>query len=54
MIFGEEQLLVHLERLQGRFGTTAPWGGFYTFGEIATVGGMQGVHNYTAALLALS
>jgi hypothetical protein len=46
----ERQKLQLLETLQGRIGLGAPWLGFYTFGEIAPVGGHNCFHNYTVVL----
>lgn len=49
----EPQKLQLLERLQGPIGSDVPWLGFYTFGEIAPVGGRNCFHNYTVVLTAL-
>jgi len=52
-VFREEQIHAHLRRLQEQTGVGLPWGGFYTYGELASVGGVPCFHNYTAALVAL-
>jgi hypothetical protein len=46
----EQQKLRLLETLRGRIGPDVPWLGFYTFGEIAPVGGHNCFHNYTVVL----
>jgi len=46
----EHQKLRLLETLRGRIGPDVPWLGFYTFGEIAPVGGHNCFHNYTVVL----
>jgi hypothetical protein len=49
----EQQKLQLLERLRGPIGPDVPWLGFYTFGEIAPVGGGNCFHNYTVVLTAV-
>jgi len=49
----EEQKLRLLETLRREIGPDVPWVGFYTFGEIAPVGGHNCFHNYTAVLTAI-
>jgi hypothetical protein len=49
----EQEKLQLLERLRGPIGPDVPWLGFYTFGEIAPVGGRNCFHNYTVALAAI-
>jgi hypothetical protein len=51
MIFRDDEKKQVLDRLESRF--TAPWMGFYTYGEIGPVGGRDCFHNYTLVLLAL-
>jgi hypothetical protein len=46
----QQQKLRLLETLRGRIGPEVPWLGFYTFGEIAPVGGHNCFHGYTVAL----
>ena len=46
-------MLFRSRRLQEQTGVGLPWGGFYTYGELASVGGVPCFHNYTAALVAL-
>ncbi len=41
------------KKLQQQVGTSLPWIGFYTQGEIAPLNGINSVHNYTAVLAAL-
>jgi hypothetical protein len=50
----EQQKLQLLEKLRGQIGPDVPWLGFYTFGEIAPVGGHNHFHNYTLVLTAIS
>lgn len=50
----EPQKLKLLEKLRGEIGPDIPWLGFYTFGEIAPVGGHNYFHNYTLVLAAIS
>lgn len=38
--------------LRRELGTTVPWGGFHTYGEIAQTAGRVAYHNYTVALCA--
>jgi hypothetical protein len=42
-----------LETLRGRVGPNVPWLGFYTYGEIAPVGGYNCFHNLTVVLTAI-
>jgi hypothetical protein len=42
-----------LEKLRHPIGLDVPWLGFFTFGEIAPVGGHSCFHNYTAVLTAV-
>jgi hypothetical protein len=49
----EQQKLELLETLRGQVGLDAPWLGFYTFGEIAPVGGHNCFHNFTVVLAVL-
>jgi hypothetical protein len=46
----EQQKLRLLETLRGQIGPDVPWLGFYTFGEIAPVGGHNCLHQYTVVL----
>jgi hypothetical protein len=49
----EQQKLRLLETLQTRIGPDVPWLGFYTYGEIAPVGGHNCFHQYTLVLTAI-
>jgi hypothetical protein len=49
----QEEKLQLLEKLRQPFGHDVPWLGFFTFGEIAPVGGHNCFHNYTAVLTAV-
>jgi hypothetical protein len=49
----EQQKLGLLETLRGRIGPEVPWLGFYTYGEIAPVGGHNCLHNFTVVLTAI-
>jgi hypothetical protein len=49
----EQQKANTLARMQEALGTTVPWLGFYSFGEIAPVDDENLFHNWTAVLLAL-
>ena len=49
----EQQKLQLLETLRGRIGPDVPWLGFYTYGEIAPVGGHNCFHNVTVVLAAI-
>ena len=49
----EEQKLKLLERLRQQVGSSVPWLGFYSFGEISPVGEHNCFHNYTVVLLAI-
>ena len=52
-VLGETQKL-HLERkLQQQIGTTLPWIGLYTHGEIAPIQHNNSFHNYTVVLAAI-
>jgi hypothetical protein len=50
LLLREPQKLQLLETLRQQIGPDVPWLGFYTFGEIAPVGGHNHFHNYTVAL----
>jgi hypothetical protein len=51
-ILGDEGIKREGERI-GQWAGDAPFAGFYTFGEIARVRGIDGFHNQTLAVLAL-
>ncbi len=53
MIFREQQKIDLLNSLQNNIGTTVPWIGLYTYGEIGPVAKRNNFHNYTLVLLAL-
>ncbi len=42
-----------LKELQEKIGSSIPWVGFYTYGEIGPVGNRNYFHNYTAIILAV-
>ena len=52
-VLGEDGIERECERLQ-RWAGTMPFAGFYTYGEIARNHGIDGFHNQTLAVLALS
>jgi hypothetical protein len=52
VVLGEEGIKREGERIEKRAGH-APFAGFYTYGEIARVRGIDGFHNQTFAVLAL-
>jgi hypothetical protein len=52
VVLGEEGIKREGERI-GKWAGTAPFAGFYTYGEIARVRGIDGFHNQTLAILAL-
>ena len=52
VVLGEEGIKREGERIEQWAGRT-PFAGFYTYGEIARVRGIDGFHNQTFAVLAL-
>lgn len=42
-----------VEPLHAEMGSSIPWAGFHTYGEIAPIAGHPLYHNYTVALCAL-
>ena len=46
----EPHKMRNLRYLQNEIGDNTPWGGFYTYGEIAPVGKINCFHSYTAVL----
>ena len=48
----EEDKLRVLAKLQSGISSTAPWIGFYSFGEIGPVNQVNSFHNYTVVLVA--
>jgi hypothetical protein len=53
MFLRDRQKQQLLDNLRQRIGPDTPWLGFYTYGEIAPVGGDNCFHNYTAVLTAI-
>lgn len=52
-LFSEQQKLSLEQNLQQQIGTTLPWIGFYTHGEIAPLQARNAFHNYTLVLAAI-
>jgi hypothetical protein len=52
-VLGDEGIKRENERI-AKWARTAPFSGFYTYGEIARVRGIDGFHNQTLAVLAVS
>jgi hypothetical protein len=52
-ILGDEGIKRENERI-AKWARTAPFAGFYTYGEIARIRGIDGFHNQTLAVLAIS
>jgi hypothetical protein len=52
-ILGDQEKREMVAVLQRKFGDDVPWIGFYSFGEIGPVGGINHFHNYTMVLAAL-
>nr|WP_042196985.1 FIST N-terminal domain-containing protein [Kibdelosporangium sp. MJ126-NF4]CEL22671.1 hypothetical protein [Kibdelosporangium sp. MJ126-NF4]CTQ89812.1 hypothetical protein [Kibdelosporangium sp. MJ126-NF4] len=52
-VLGDDGIRCENERI-AKWAGTAPFAGFYTYGEIARVRGIDGFHNQTLAVLALS
>jgi hypothetical protein len=52
-VLGDDGIRAEGERLEAQAGE-APFAGFYTYGEIARVRGIEGFHNQTLVVLALS
>ena len=50
VIMDEPHKMRNLRYLQNEIGDNTPWGGFYTYGEIAPVGKINCFHSYTAVL----
>ncbi len=50
MVFGEEAKEKGIDVMQDVFGKNVPWLGFYTYGEIAPIGGRNYPHTCTAVL----
>jgi hypothetical protein len=50
MIFGEDAKVKGIDVMQDVFGKDVPWLGFYTYGEIAPIGGKNYPHTCTAVL----
>lgn len=54
VVFRDQQKSDLLRRLQEKVGASAPWLGFYTYGEIGPVGEENCFHNYTAVVMAVA
>ncbi|MBK6847541.1 MAG: FIST C-terminal domain-containing protein [Proteobacteria bacterium] len=52
-VFRDEEKRAALALMRDQISTTAPWIGFFTFGEIGPVNGQNCFHNYTAVVAAL-
>lgn len=52
-LFTEQQKLLLEQRLQQQIGSTLPWIGFYSHGEIGPLQGRNAFHNYTLVLAAI-
>jgi hypothetical protein len=52
-VLGDEGIKRENERI-AKWARTAPFAGFYTYGEIARIRGIDGFHNQTLAVLAIS
>ena len=52
-VLTEHQKFQNLHQLQNDIGTSLPWIGFYSHGEIAPVGQRNTFHNYTLVLVAI-
>jgi hypothetical protein len=53
VVFRDQQRNQLLKELQERVGSSIPWIGFYTYGEIGPVGNHNHFHNYTAIIAAV-
>ena len=53
VVFRDQQKNQLLKELQEKVGSSIPWIGFYTFGEIGPVGNHNYFHNYTAIISAV-
>jgi hypothetical protein len=53
MIFGEDAKEKGIDVMQDVFGKNVPWLGFYTYGEIAPIGGNNYPHTCTAVLFVI-
>jgi hypothetical protein len=53
VLFGDDAAPVILEPLQRALGTTIPWIGMHTYGEIAPIGDALWFHNYSVVLCAV-
>jgi hypothetical protein len=53
VVFRDQQKNQLLKELQEKVGSSVPWIGFYTYGEIGPVGSKNYFHNYTAIILAV-
>jgi hypothetical protein len=53
VVFRDQQKNQLLKELQQKVGSSIPWIGFYTYGEIGPVGNCNHFHNYTAIILAV-
>ena len=49
----EDSKIKYINNIQEKLGKDVPWLGFYTFGEIAPVGGKKFLHNYTGVILGI-
>jgi hypothetical protein len=53
VVFRDQQKNQLLKELQEKVGSSIPWIGFYTYGEIGPVGKQNHFHNYTAIISAV-
>jgi hypothetical protein len=53
VVFRDQQKNQLLKELQEKVGSSIPWIGFYTYGEIGPVGTQNHFHNYTAIISAV-
>jgi hypothetical protein len=53
VVFRDQQKNQLLKELQEKVGSSVPWIGFYTYGEIGPVGNQNHFHNYTAIISAV-
>ena len=53
VVFREQEKNDLIRSLQQEVGADVPWLGFYTYGEIAPVGGLNCFHNFTSVILAV-
>jgi len=53
VVFRDQQRNQLLKELQEKVGSSIPWIGFYTYGEIGPVGKSNHFHNYTAIISAV-